>query len=305
MSTKDSVVDVSIESIRPYEKNPRRNEKAIAKVAESIKAFGFLQPIVCDADGVILAGHTRYAAARSLGLKTVPVLYARDLTDAEAREYRIADNRVGELARWDTDLLSAELEGIRLDDPAFMPKLFGFDTSDREHSKYQWKHITKACDLGKKIQTHPKIGMYVTTLFASGKKGRPLEDIKADPGMVLPFAETATEYLVSVYGDCFRNGDWCVCTTPRRRHKTGFHFSTEVSRKIAGLLGIPFHADAVLAHNRDRIFTEFSLGDDPPQKNIILYDDIISTGVTMRDTRSILIDAGHVVLPIISIKNFS
>ena len=150
MSTKDSVVDVSIESIRPYEKNPRRNEKAIAKVAESIKAFGFLQPIVCDADGVILAGHTRYAAARSLGLKTVPVLYARDLSDAEAREYRIADNRVGELARWDTDLLSAELEGIRLDDPAFMPKLFGFDTSDREHSKYQWKHITKACDLGKR-----------------------------------------------------------------------------------------------------------------------------------------------------------
>jgi len=78
--------------IKPYEKNPRLNDAAVEAVARSIREFGFRQPIVVDADGVIVVGQTRYKAAQQLGLKQVPVHAARELTPEQARAYRIADN---------------------------------------------------------------------------------------------------------------------------------------------------------------------------------------------------------------------
>ncbi|MFW6061190.1 MAG: ParB N-terminal domain-containing protein [Planctomycetota bacterium] len=104
-----------IEQIRPYEANPRDNDKAVEAVAKSIREFGFRQPIVVDAAGVIVVGHTRWKAARRLGLKTVPVHVAADLTPEQARAYRIADNRLAEEADWDLDLLPIELEQLRED----------------------------------------------------------------------------------------------------------------------------------------------------------------------------------------------
>jgi len=100
-----------LERIKPYERNPRTNDAAVEPVAASIRRFGFRQPIVVDGDGVIIAGHTRYRAAESLGLETVPV-HVADLTDEQAREYRLADNMTGELAEWQWDLLRAEVEGL-------------------------------------------------------------------------------------------------------------------------------------------------------------------------------------------------
>ena len=94
------IQQMSINSITPYENNPRINEEAVAKVAESIKRYGFRQPIVVDTDGVIIVGHTRYKAAKSLKLKHVPV-HVADLDKDKAREYRIADNRTAEFADWD------------------------------------------------------------------------------------------------------------------------------------------------------------------------------------------------------------
>lgn len=106
------VKDVPIVEIRPYENNPRHNEEAVEYVANSIKEFGFKQPIVCDADGTIIAGHTRYKAARKLGLEVVPVLYATDLTPEQVNAYRLADNKVGELAEWDMSKLLDEIDGL-------------------------------------------------------------------------------------------------------------------------------------------------------------------------------------------------
>ena len=103
----------SPEDLIPYENNPRRNDKAVDVVAESIRQFGFRVPIIVDADGVIVCGHTRRLAALMLGLKEVPVLVADDLTDEEARAYRLADNRVAELAGWDEALLKEELAKIK------------------------------------------------------------------------------------------------------------------------------------------------------------------------------------------------
>lgn len=118
----------NLDLIKPYEKNPRNiTDKAIQKVAQSIREFGFQQPIVVDKQGVVIVGHTRLKAALSLGLKQAPVLVA-DLTEAKARAYRIADNRTHQEATWLDELLADELKA--LDDLDFDLSLTGFD--DRE-----------------------------------------------------------------------------------------------------------------------------------------------------------------------------
>lgn len=104
---------VPIESVIPYDKNPRKNTRAVKKIAASIKEFGWRQPIVVDKDMVIVAGHTRYLAACMLGYKEVSVHVAANLTEAQVRAYRVADNRTAELAEWDDGKLDAELAALR------------------------------------------------------------------------------------------------------------------------------------------------------------------------------------------------
>jgi ParB-like chromosome segregation protein Spo0J len=121
-----------IERVKPYDKNPRRNDKAVEVVANSIREFGWRQPIVVDKDGVIVVGHTRYKAALKLGLKTVPVHVAADLSPQQARAYRLADNRTAETAEWDVDLLPIELGELR--EGGADLKLLGF--TDKELAEY-------------------------------------------------------------------------------------------------------------------------------------------------------------------------
>ena len=101
-----------IGKVKPYAKNPRNNDGAVDATANSIKEFGWQQPIVVDKDGVIIVGHTRLKAAKKLKLKQVPVTIAESLTDEQVKAYRLADNKVGELADWDFGLLDDELAGI-------------------------------------------------------------------------------------------------------------------------------------------------------------------------------------------------
>ncbi len=103
----------SITTIRPYVRNPRRNDQAVDAVAASIREFGFRQPIVIDEEGVIIIGHTRYKAALKLGLEKVPVHVATGLTSAQIKAYRIADNQTASLAQWDYDLLPLELAELQ------------------------------------------------------------------------------------------------------------------------------------------------------------------------------------------------
>ncbi|GIW56298.1 MAG: methyltransferase [Nitrospiraceae bacterium] len=98
-----------LSEIKPYPGNPRVNDDAVAAVAASIREFGFRQPIVVDAEGVIIVGHTRYKAALKLGLEKVPVHVARELTPQQIKAYRIADNKTNELSAWNYDLLPIEL----------------------------------------------------------------------------------------------------------------------------------------------------------------------------------------------------
>jgi len=118
----------SLAEIVPYHNNPRVNDDAVDAVAASIGQFGFRQPVVIDPQGQIIAGHTRYRAARKLGLTKIPVHVATDLTPEQIRAYRITDNQTATLAEWDYDLLSAELADLQLAN--FDLNLLGFPADE-------------------------------------------------------------------------------------------------------------------------------------------------------------------------------
>lgn len=116
------IIMKAVDDLIPYINNPRQNDTAVDAVASSIKNFGFKVPIVIDKNGEIVNGHTRLKASKKLGLKEVPVIVADDLTDAQIKAFRLADNKVSEIAEWDYELLEAELGLLDFD-----MEQFGFD----------------------------------------------------------------------------------------------------------------------------------------------------------------------------------
>lgn len=117
------VQNISIQDVKPYANNPRDNDGGVDAVANSIKEFGWQQPIVVDKDNVIIVGHTRYKAAKKLGMDKVPVVVADSLSPEQVKAYRLADNKTGELTDWDMGLLDDELADIADIDMSD----FGFD----------------------------------------------------------------------------------------------------------------------------------------------------------------------------------
>ena len=123
---KEMTVMVPINEVYPYERNPRKNEDAVKYVKNSIEKFGFNQPIVVDDDYIIIVGHTRWLAAKELGMKEIPVLVASHLSKEQAKAYRLADNKTAEFATWDEELLKKELEEIM----NINMSAFGFEDGD-------------------------------------------------------------------------------------------------------------------------------------------------------------------------------
>ena len=112
MNKDMNIVNMKVKDLIPYSKNPRKNDDAIEYVANSIKEFGFKVPIVIDKNNVIVAGHTRYKAAKRLGIEEVPVIIADDLTDKQIAAFRLIDNKTQELSSWDYAKLIEELTGL-------------------------------------------------------------------------------------------------------------------------------------------------------------------------------------------------
>ncbi len=121
------IKNIDINLIRPYENNPRVNINAVDKVAESIREFGFKVPIVINSDHIIINGHTRYEASKKLGLKSIPVIFADDLTKEQQDAFRIIDNKTHDYADWDYQTLEEELDKLSLD----MSK-YGFEENTLE-----------------------------------------------------------------------------------------------------------------------------------------------------------------------------
>lgn len=131
------VQSMNISEVKPYPHNPRKNDSGVEAVANSIKEFGWQQPIVVDKDHVIIVGHTRYKAAKKLGMDKVPVVVADSLTDEQVRAYRLADNKTGELTDWDPEQLDIELGDILDLDMSD----FGFDLDDDDEQQSSFDKV--------------------------------------------------------------------------------------------------------------------------------------------------------------------
>lgn len=116
-----------IDDLIPYENNPRINDEAVEYVAESIREFGWKVPCVIDSNNVIVSGHTRHKAAKMLGIEEIPCIIADDLTEEQIKAFRLADNKVGEIATWDFEMLESELSELNLD-----MEMFGFENIGEE-----------------------------------------------------------------------------------------------------------------------------------------------------------------------------
>lgn len=139
------IIQKPIKDIKPYAENPRKNKNAVALVANSIREFGFKVPIILNSENVIIAGHTRIEAAKSLGMEEVPCILADDLTEEQVKAFRLADNKTAEAADWDTEKLIKELSVIDIDMTEF-----GFDLSEDFYSddKYLKEQISPAVKSG-------------------------------------------------------------------------------------------------------------------------------------------------------------
>jgi ParB-like chromosome segregation protein Spo0J len=144
------IIEKKVKDLIPYPDNPRKNDPAVDMVAASIKEFGFKVPIVITSENVIIAGHTRLKAAKKLKLMSVPCIIADDLTEEQVRAYRIADNKVAELATWEFDLLGNELDALA----DFDMEQFGFEQEEeaikleeKELSPYSKAHYLITIDI--------------------------------------------------------------------------------------------------------------------------------------------------------------
>ena len=126
MGKIENVNEVEVSALIPYINNAKKHsDEQVDKIAASIREFGFLNPGLIDKNLNIIAGHGRVMAAKKLGLQTVPCAFIEGLSEAQRKAYILADNRLGELAEWDMELVNLELEG--LDELGFDTDLTGFD----------------------------------------------------------------------------------------------------------------------------------------------------------------------------------
>ena len=142
------IITKNIEDIKPYENNPRFNDDAVEYVANSIKQFGFKVPIVANKNLEIITGHTRLEASKLLHLKTVPVIIADDLSEEQVKAFRLADNKVAELAKWDYDKLEEELGELTSSEM----ELLGFIN----HEEIDWDSIDEISEDNYEEPEQPK-----------------------------------------------------------------------------------------------------------------------------------------------------
>lgn len=144
-----NIVEKRLDELQPYENNPRKNDNAVPYVAESIKRYGFKNPIIIDKDGVIVAGHTRYLASIELGLDIVPCIIADDLTEEQIKEFRLVDNKTSEFAGWDFTMLESELQELDFDFDFQFPEVSDIDIDslfeDKEPEEKEEKRETIKC----------------------------------------------------------------------------------------------------------------------------------------------------------------
>ena len=159
-----------------------------------------------------------------------------------------------------------------------------------EQKRHAWdKSVEARCDFSRKVRITRRGDVFFISLWQKSLYGRTLTDIKSDDSMVTFFAENITPLIKEVLGYTLANGNWCVVTTPKRRHKVK-NFATRISEDIAKRLGIPFYEDVAFCHSKKRIGAVFTLNVLPKENNCIVFDDFVTTGSTLKAMRTLLLE---------------
>lgn len=177
-----------------------------------------------------------------------------------------------------------------------------------EKKRAAWKDVQQAearCDFApNKVRIsyrNPQFG--IISLWKKSVYGRTLTDIKADPDMVEFFAVNVAKLVGQILGSSLSLGDWAIVTSPKRRHKER-NFASLVSARLADLLGIPFYEDVAECHSKHRVGAVFTFGAEPPkERNIIVFDDFVTSGATMISMRELLLPLGKNLVFICAINN--
>lgn len=162
-----------------------------------------------------------------------------------------------------------------------------------EKSRAAWKDVQQAearCDFApNKVRIsyrNPAFG--IISLWKKSLYGRTLTDIKSDPDMIGKFAVGMNTLIRQILGNSLATGDWCIVTSPKRRHKER-NFASLISAQLATLLGVNFYEDLAECHSKHRVGAVFTFGKEPPkERNIIVFDDFVTTGATMISMRELL-----------------
>ena len=177
-----------------------------------------------------------------------------------------------------------------------------------EKKRAAWKDVQQAearCDFAtNKVRIsyrNPAFG--IISLWKKSVYGRTLTDIKSDPDMVGKFAEGMNTLIRQILGHSLATGDWAIVTSPKRRHKVR-NFASQISARLAVLLGIPFYEDLAECHSKHRVGAVFTFGKEPPkERNLIVFDDFVTSGATMISMRELLLPLGYNLVFFTGINN--
>lgn len=166
-----------------------------------------------------------------------------------------------------------------------------------------WDKSTEArCNFDYRPRITHRAGVWFLSIWQKSLMGRTLTEIKSDPAEIPHFAEAVSDFLIQILGNSLASGHWCVCTSPKRRHKVR-NFASLISMDIAAKLGIPFYEDVALCHSRHRINAVFTLNRLPEEPNVIVFDDFVTTGSTLKAMKELLLPLGKNLLFISGINN--
>ena len=157
------------------------------------------------------------------------------------------------------------------------------------------KTVEARCDFTYKLSLTRRSDVDFISIWKKSVYGRTLTDIKGNPDMVTFFAENITPVISETLGYHLADGSWAICTSPKRRHKEK-NFATLISERIAASLGIPFYEDVALCHSKQRVNAVFEINNLPQESNIIVFDDFVTTGMTLAGMKKLLFSLGKNVV---------
>lgn len=166
-----------------------------------------------------------------------------------------------------------------------------------------WDKSTEArCNFDFRPRITPRAGLWFLSLWQKSLMGRTLSEIKSDPAEIPHFAEAVSDFLIKYLGPALSSGHWCICTSPKRRHKE-HNFASLICEQIHEKLEIPFYEDVALCSSRQRVNAVFTLNLLPAEPNVIVFDDFVTTGSTLKGMHELLLKHGKNTLFVAGINN--